>query len=247
MRRKGFTLIELLVVIAIIAILAAILFPVFARAREKARQTSCASNLRQIGLAVQMYAQDWDETLPPNFTPGDPYTAANGVVSWRSILMPYIKNSQIHSCPDYRPSLPYNGADFDSAGNPTEGGYLMQMAFWSYTPYCLAEGSITRPSQYILFGDGQASDYGADGSSYLTFGFNLGGSTSMGPRVVWSRDNYDGSLPFSVASQRHGGGSNYAYADGHVKWNRPDSLDGDPSSPNCVWGTWLGSGHREDE
>jgi prepilin-type N-terminal cleavage/methylation domain-containing protein len=108
--RKAFTLIELLVVIAIIAILAAILFPVFARAREQARRTSCLSNMKQIGIALFMYAQDYDETLPkrrpcedtydvclPTFDPrpdGNAYEK-----TWKNSLMPYIKNYQVFKCP----------------------------------------------------------------------------------------------------------------------------------------------------
>ena len=89
MRKRGFTLIELLVVIAIIAILAAILFPVFAKAREKARTASCQSNLKQIGLAFAMYKNDYDETAPGyNFSGG-----------WVTVLQPYTKNSQIFVCP----------------------------------------------------------------------------------------------------------------------------------------------------
>ena len=94
-RRRGFTLIELLVVIAIIAILAAILFPVFARAREKARQTSCASNLKNLGTAVLMYVQDYDEHFPlaayatPTFD----------VVTWHDLTDPYAKNTAIWHCP----------------------------------------------------------------------------------------------------------------------------------------------------
>jgi prepilin-type N-terminal cleavage/methylation domain-containing protein/prepilin-type processing-associated H-X9-DG protein len=101
--RSGFTLIELLVVIAIIAILAAILFPVFAQAREKARQTSCLSNLKQVGLGVIMYVQDYDETMPPPFTGqggSADLTFANGsMMRWPHLVYPYIKNGQIFSCP----------------------------------------------------------------------------------------------------------------------------------------------------
>src|SRR5215475_8241993 len=97
-RFQGFTLIELLVVIAIIAVLAAILFPVFAQAREKARQTSCASNTRQLSLGVLMYAQDYDETLVPTqiLSP-----EGDGDL-WPTLVQPYIKNDQVRRCPSDR-------------------------------------------------------------------------------------------------------------------------------------------------
>ena len=108
MRRNGFTLIELLVVIAIIAILAAILFPVFARAREKARQTNCLSNLKQLELGMIMYAQDYDERhtysglpTPAPAAPGGPY-ASSGCGNhywWFDLIQPYIKNRQLIICP----------------------------------------------------------------------------------------------------------------------------------------------------
>ena len=90
--RKGFTLIELLVVIAIIAILAAILFPVFARAREKARQTSCLNNVKQITLGGRMYSQDYDEQIVPAYL-------YNGCGTWYGRMEPYLKNLQIWACP----------------------------------------------------------------------------------------------------------------------------------------------------
>jgi prepilin-type N-terminal cleavage/methylation domain-containing protein/prepilin-type processing-associated H-X9-DG protein len=105
MRRRAFTLIELLVVIAIIAILAAILFPVFAKAREKARATSCLSNLKQIGLANGMYVQDYDGTFPLGYIAGvtgdwvDPIDDPNMQPNWWSQLMPYVKNDGVWLCP----------------------------------------------------------------------------------------------------------------------------------------------------
>jgi len=97
-KKTGFTLIELLVVIAIIAILAAILFPVFARARENARRTSCASNLKQMGLAVMQYTQDYDEKYP--FTYNYYVAGASGtLVWWEDVTQPYTKNYQLFICP----------------------------------------------------------------------------------------------------------------------------------------------------
>src|SRR3989442_12316595 len=101
-RRRAFTLIELLVVIAIIAILAAILFPVFAQAREKARGISCLSNMKQLGTAFQMYLQDYDETVLPRYQ-ACPSTGAaltpNAPLLWTNTIQPSIKNKQIRNCP----------------------------------------------------------------------------------------------------------------------------------------------------
>jgi prepilin-type N-terminal cleavage/methylation domain-containing protein len=112
MRRRGFTLIELLVVIAIIAILAAILFPVFAKAREKARQSSCLSNVKQLMLGVMQYAQDYDEVLPASYYPGNP--AASD--TWYEKLEPYLKSTQILVCPSEKTRYPGYGWNFDWIG-----------------------------------------------------------------------------------------------------------------------------------
>src|SRR6266542_3391406 len=98
-RNRGFTLIELLVVIAIIAILAAILFPVFAQAREKARMSACVSNLRQIGTALMMYVQDYDETYPYIRFHGDTAEKGRRTYVWKNAIAPYLKNKGVLACP----------------------------------------------------------------------------------------------------------------------------------------------------
>src|SRR5476651_2713509 len=97
--KKGFTLIELLVVIAIIAILAAILFPVFARARENARRATCQNNLKQLGLGMTQYAQDYDELMPSDLYAGTSGTFANDYVTWGDLIQPYLKSLQVFTCP----------------------------------------------------------------------------------------------------------------------------------------------------
>lgn len=192
--RRGFTLIELLVVIAIIAILAAILFPVFARAREKARQTSCLSNLKQMGLAILMYAQDYDErynlayTVPPT-----------GTMHWPKLLEPYHKNIELYECPSdpdpwntggYRLSYIANYGLFRPGTVPSGPVTVVKMA------------SIERPADIIAIApnaDGSAPDaqyaYGTHGSS-ASSGYN-----------PWAR----------VSLERHNGTGNYVFADGHAK------------------------------
>ena len=100
-RRTGFTLIELLVVIAIVAILAAILFPVYAKAKGKAKQSSCLSNEKQIGLAFMMYAADYDDTLPSSYYYINGATSANGYVQWSGMIMPYVQNMGLFVCAEH--------------------------------------------------------------------------------------------------------------------------------------------------
>jgi len=103
MRKKAFTLIELLVVIAIIAILAAILFPVFAQAKMAAKKTSDISNLKQIGLAIFQYTADYDDMAVPDLIPADLGACSNnGAVYWQALLQPYVKNTQIFLSPGYQ-------------------------------------------------------------------------------------------------------------------------------------------------
>ncbi|MGI5818218.1 MAG: prepilin-type N-terminal cleavage/methylation domain-containing protein [Armatimonadota bacterium] len=152
-RPRGFTLIELLVVIAIIAILAAILFPVFARAREKARQSSCLSNVRQLGLATLMYAGDHDEVLP---------VAIGGLPDWSQfwstveLLQPYVRNTQISVCP----SDPVGAVNFTSFTGLGRYSYVWNRAAFAYMVPGMPSGtvrslaSIPWPSETTCFFDG---------------------------------------------------------------------------------------------
>ena len=140
-RWSGFTLIELLVVIAIIAILAAILFPVFSRAREKARQTSCLSNFKQMGLAFFMYASDYDETYPFAY-------------QWKTNLQPYIRNTQINVCPS-RQSLPWFYGQGYNIGLTVPPGAVAVAGF-----PLQSEGAICSPSQKILIAESDRCNMG---------------------------------------------------------------------------------------
>ncbi|MCD6359634.1 MAG: DUF1559 domain-containing protein [Armatimonadetes bacterium] len=150
--RKGFTLIELLVVIAIIAILAAILFPVFAKAREKARQTSCLSNLKQLGLALHMYAEDYDETIPR-------HNDDDGSAGWRwhtifLLLTPYTKNYQILRCPsDNGWTAPAPGATgrWWSYGFNSDCGYSGR-----------SDAAFVDPAGTVVFFDADEGDGGVE-------------------------------------------------------------------------------------
>ncbi len=145
---SGFTLIELLVVIAIIAILAAILFPVFAQAREKSWQTACLSNQEQIGLGMLQYLQDFDETFPRAwYISNGPSTATH--YKWLDGLAAYVKSEAIFTCPSDDANKPYK---FQSGTN--YGSYAMNAAYWAGTdnaapPYEQAVAALPVPAQTI--------------------------------------------------------------------------------------------------
>jgi prepilin-type N-terminal cleavage/methylation domain-containing protein/prepilin-type processing-associated H-X9-DG protein len=189
--RRAFTLTELLVVIAIVTLLSAILFPVFAQAREKARSMSCVSNARQIGMALQMYVQDYEDTLPLN-SHGGP------AASWLLTLQPYVKTRLLYRCPT------------DGSTNwstPLPGQTAVRAS--SYAINGLVNGkhlaSIAQPSECVYLGelaDNRTGDH-LHPSSWP----RPGGAGTLNPHT-------------ELASRRHQEGSNYIFVDGHARWYR---------------------------
>lgn len=219
--RRGFTLIELLVVIAIIAILAAILFPVFARARENARRASCQSNLKQIALGIAQYTQDYDELLPGTIKYGHD-TAAN-YWAWPMLIMPYVKSAQIFACPSSSSpptSITTTPASATSYGSDPNYGMNVATAGTSATGG-ISLASINYPSELLLMCDNGV----ANGAGYYTTWYDL-------TNTVWTTN-------VRVPVARHFNGTNVAYADGHVKFQITTSLTNLPGGVTAAnWRTW---------
>jgi prepilin-type N-terminal cleavage/methylation domain-containing protein/prepilin-type processing-associated H-X9-DG protein len=195
MRRSGFTLIELLVVIAIIAILAAILFPVFARARAKAQQNSCLSNVKQMTLGILMYASDYDTAWPG-------YGSAPLTDKWMGQITPYVKNAQIFDCPSDRAGELGNGGD-----NVTRG-YQMNwhLGTWeggSGVCFPFKQENVDFPAEMFVLVDGISmnASYGGWGRTFIT-----------------EREGNYGMVG------RHNEGSNLGFADGHAKFMSSNSI-----------------------
>jgi prepilin-type N-terminal cleavage/methylation domain-containing protein/prepilin-type processing-associated H-X9-DG protein len=242
MRNRGFTLIELLVVIAIIAILAAILFPVFAQARERARTSGCLSNMKQLGMALTQYIQDYDETYP--FYPGSITATRPDLFVW-TIFQPYVKNGQVLRCPSdssplvWDPKRPNDWApSFISGANqiwnasystldPGEARSGALVAQWGVSGQ--NEASIPAPSDTIIAVE--RSDKVMDGMRACSLGDR---NFNAQPRLRTSRvrsgdadpdiDEQGRRFPQGDTGRiatRHQGGANFMFADGHAKLMKP--------------------------
>ena len=200
--KRGFTLIELLVVIAIIAILAAILFPVFARAREKARQSSCLSNVKQLQLAILMYVQDYDDRfcLGRQTMYGISATAYR---YWYQLMEPYVKNNQIWYCPSHDKSASAVGYGWNIYGRTSGNGMgYYDDNIYTYTGQRLSLAEIPYPASTINIGDQYLLDDAHSGRGYI---------------YLTSQSGY---------SNLHNGGGNYGYVDGHAKWGSQQAMWG---------------------
>ena len=240
--RSGFTLIDLLIVIAIIAILAAILMPVFASAREKARQTACMSNSKQIGLAATEYMQDYDEAMVPQGN------QAPNFQRWSNLLFPYIKTYQVFVCPDQANWGP-NGANCPGAncvpGTTASGGggaygmnFNLQNSVYNYAPLYVSQ--IARPSNIFLFCEAAQLGYGGDSApatvaDIATSPDNLNPVNWSSPHYAYEPSDYevtppgpftDGGENYNTDNSnnsrrpvgRHNDGLTIVYLDGHAKW-----------------------------
>ena len=246
--RSAFTLIELLVVIAIIAILAAILFPVFARARENARRSSCQSNLKQMALGFKQYTQDYDEKFVPAIGTGVVGSTIATGSGWIIELQPYIKSVQIFQCPsdpiafDPNPNRPnslaaalatggfsdyYMNASLNDDGTEYLTGVTITAATAAgskpdYTKGGINEAAVEQPTLTIMIADGEGYNNNAR-SMYRCAGQSAQGfntpDSPLRPTVAGLVPT-KGTIPF-----RHLDGFNLAFVDGHVKWYKT-SADG---------------------
>ncbi|BCM90797.1 hypothetical protein IAD21_02659 [Abditibacteriota bacterium] len=207
-KTTGFTLIELLVVIAIIALLAAILFPVFARARENARKSSCQSNLRQIGLGWLQYTQDYDELSVP-IRVGALGTAQFD--SYSNLIQPYVKSTQLFKCPSNT-----------NSNSPVHYTYNFSIGVGPSAASARSLAGIALPSQTPVFADAWATDSNAISLFFVTPSLTAGWIPMLG-RSLYA--NQVGATTFNdvqtaglVRADIHMDGANYVFADGHVKW-----------------------------
>jgi prepilin-type N-terminal cleavage/methylation domain-containing protein/prepilin-type processing-associated H-X9-DG protein len=293
-QNAAFTLIELLVVIAIIAILASILFPVFGRARENARRSSCQSNMKQMGLGIMQYVQDFDEKYPQGYWYKDNLGDTQGYVHWSGATRPYVKSEQLFVCPsDPSGGLPpTNPADPNYSMSPSSPAVDAQVPRISYSANAVllprkrsssdgtntvALSSVENTAQTIMIAEfnnnsacvndtstGQTTTAFKNKSHRPTNAFTNGGAAWNGQsladvqlpsvnaitigqaqaaQTACKASGYSGGQPHIsyIDFEKHLGGSNYTFADGHVKWHRIEQTL-DPN--NFMWGKKVHSANN---
>jgi prepilin-type N-terminal cleavage/methylation domain-containing protein/prepilin-type processing-associated H-X9-DG protein len=245
--QKGFTLIELLVVIAIIAILSAILFPVFASAREKARQTTCASNGRQIATALIQYSIDYDEFLPQSGFKSP--AGVNGNSGWQIEIEPYVKAGAtfgsittasgalpVYVCPDFQTTWIGQDSTARYTSSYAANRYLMP---WNLSPFNSSSrtdyftvdingtyyaqstnlSKINFPAQQVAFAEAEGVRYSTDGNDTGAHDGASDGDTATDSLGSSANGKLLASnQAYALGRSRHSGGGNYVFADGHVKW-----------------------------
>jgi prepilin-type N-terminal cleavage/methylation domain-containing protein/prepilin-type processing-associated H-X9-DG protein len=261
-RRAGFTLIELLVVIAIIAILASILFPVFGRARENARRSSCQSNLKQIGLGIMQYTQDYDE----KFMIGSRGNLGQG---WGGPLNPYIKSTQVFTCPSdtttspvatsqvnsYGANLNITRIDGGSATDPHPGQSVAVQSAPAKTVMLFEvrgiHGNLASPTEAGSNIVSSVANGANNGNNLALYPFGNGNGQG-GDLVTGPLGN---NAATGAPTPRHFDGANYLMCDGHVKWFRgsavsPGSVafsescnqNGNPATADCAANPGMAAG-----
>jgi prepilin-type N-terminal cleavage/methylation domain-containing protein/prepilin-type processing-associated H-X9-DG protein len=225
--KKGFTLIELLVVIAIIALLAAILFPVFARARENARKSSCQNNLKQIGIGIAQYVQDYDEIFPRSRTGGYVYynSGVNARAPWHMIILPYTKSIQLYKCPS----------------NPSNAKVSWS---WDGTQDVIPQSYLSNGGNGTMGNMGGNQPMGENASALADISSSakvilVGEHIGRGDPEFW--DNYNDSQ-----FRGHLGQTNFLFCDGHVKSMKPSQTvtptnmwDNQNRAANAAWVTIM--------
>ncbi len=256
--RAGFTLIELLVVVTVIAILAAVLFPVFAQGREKARQTTCLSNLRQLGTALELYKADYDGKYPIVRAPSSqdaPEAAEEFYTNWTVLVMQYINHGFREADWEQNRGQEFTGV-FHCPSDPHYAGPSYAMNGWFL--FGMNEASLTKATDTVLLGEKRA----AIPQEHFTWwkdpwpkwpmreGVTIAdredaiNAVDVAPgeerRPPWSpllERWYQEYEAAGLQTRRHAGGANYLFADGHVRWAKLSSLWGNATTTNQFWPT----------